>query len=79
MCRKNECDGLSPEKLEYTNKTKKIGPIILNNGEIIIWMKHQDLALPISVSTVANSFKIKGLAIEFILLPPMNALSDFED
>ena len=38
-----------------------------------------DLSLPISVSTVANSFKIEGPATEFILLPPVNTLSDFED
>ena len=36
-----------------------------------------DQALPISVSTASNSFKIKRPATEFISLPPFNALSDF--
>ena len=38
-----------------------------------------DQVLPISVSIAHNSFKTKGPATEFILLPPLNALSDFED
>ena len=38
-----------------------------------------NFALPISVSPVANSFKIEGPATEFVLLPPVNTLSDFED
>lgn len=38
-----------------------------------------DLALPISVSTIANSFKIQGPVAAFALHPPVNSLSDFED
>ena len=38
-----------------------------------------DLAVPISVSTVANSFKIEVQVLQFNLLPPMDVLSDFED
>ena len=38
-----------------------------------------DLALPISVSTVANSFKIEGPVAAFALHPPVNTLLDFED
>ena len=38
-----------------------------------------DLALSISMSIISNSLKIEGPAIEFILVPPMNTLSDFED
>ena len=38
-----------------------------------------DLALPISVSTVANSFKIEGPVAAFALHPPVNTLSDLED
>ena len=38
-----------------------------------------DLALPISVSTVANSSKIEGPVAAFALHPPVNTLSDFED
>ena len=36
-------------------------------------------ALPISVSTVANSFKIEGPVAAFRVLPPVNTVSDFED
>ena len=38
-----------------------------------------DLALPISVVPVATSFRIEGPASVFVLLPLVNALSDFED
>ena len=38
-----------------------------------------NLAVPISVSTVDNSFKIKVQVLQFNLLPPTNFLSDFED
>ena len=38
-----------------------------------------DLVLPISVRTLSNSFKIEGLATNFILLPPVKNLSNFED
>ena len=38
-----------------------------------------DLALPISVSTIANSFKIEDPVAAFALYPPVNTLSDFED
>ena len=38
-----------------------------------------DLALPISVVSVATSFVIEGPAAIFSLLPPVNALSEFED
>ena len=36
-------------------------------------------ALQISISTVANSFKIEGPVAEFRLLPPVNTVSDFKD
>ena len=38
-----------------------------------------DLALPISVVQVATGFRIEGPTAVFVLLPPVNALSDFED
>ena len=38
-----------------------------------------NLAVPISVSTVVNSFKIEVQALQFNTFPPMDALSDFQD
>ena len=38
-----------------------------------------DLALQISVSTIANGFRIEGPVAAFALHPPVNTLLDFED
>ena len=79
----NGCGGLSLEKLEYTNKTKNWSyysqqwrPYYLDESA---HTSPLDLALPIYISTVANNFKIEGPASEFILLPPVNTLSDYKD
>ena len=36
-------------------------------------------ALPISVCPVGASFVIEGRAEDFVILPPINPLSEFED
>ena len=38
MWMKNEYGGLYQGNLQYTNTTRKIGPYILKDGDVIIWM-----------------------------------------
>ena len=82
--RQNGFGGLPQEKLDYTNRQKKKLTDYSQRRRCYYLSETTAncplyLALPISLRTVANSFKIEGPVAAFALLPPVNTLSDFED